>query len=435
MIRLRSTLATVVLVALALALFGMLLVVVFRATMTSEVIDDATQRATEIAKSWGRGPPGLEVTVPDEELIQVLDERGKVVAASSNVAGRPALFPLRPGESTTGLSPLDDEAVDPFVAAAVATPDGRFTVVVGVAPVEVLEATQIITHLLIVGLPVLLALIALATWRVVGRALAPVDAMRREADSITAARLDHRVPQPTGSDEIARLAVTLNGMLDRLESAQAAQRRFISDAAHELRSPVAAIRQHAEVALSYPVAAGDAELAATVHAETLRLQNLVEDLLLLARADERLPLVRTPVDLDDMVFAEARRLRTATTLTVSTAGVCAGQVYGDAAALQRMLRNLADNAARHARSQMAFTLGGDEDDGGGIPPAERRRVFERFVRLDDARSRDHGGSGLGLAIVAELVRAHGGTVSIGVGELGGALVTVVQPVFRSPLAP
>jgi signal transduction histidine kinase len=298
------------------------------------------------------------------------------------------------------------------------------------------EATGAVAGLLAVGLPLLLAVVGVTTWMVVGRALAPVEAIRTEVDAISAAALHRRVPDPPADDEIGRLARTMNRMLARLEQAQARQRRLVSDASHELRSPVAAIRQHAEVALAHPDRTTVGELAETVLAEDLRLQRLAEDLLLLTRADEHtLALRRRPVDLDDLVFEEARRLRAATGLRVDTGAVSAGRVDGDAAGLRRVLRNLGDNAARHAAGRLAFSLAerdglvllGVDDDGPGIPEADRERVFERFVRLDDARARDDGGSGLGLAIVAELVAAHGGTVAIGSSPLGGARVEVTLP--------
>jgi signal transduction histidine kinase len=230
-------------------------------------------------------------------------------------------------------------------------------------------------------------------------------------------------------------------MLDRLERSSARQRRFTADASHELRSPVASIRQHAEVALAHPGRTTTEELAETVLAEDLRVQRLVEDLLLLARADERtLELKRRPVDLDDLLFEEARRLRQTTGLRVDTAAVSARRVVGDETSLQRVVRNVVDNAARHARSSVALTLGAVdgtavvavEDDGAGIPESERERVLERFVRLDEARARDGGGAGLGLAIVAELVTAHGGRVDIGSSPIGGARVEVRLPGLVDP---
>jgi signal transduction histidine kinase len=435
-VRARSTVATVIVVGMALIIGAVALVTVLRQTLIEEVRADAWARAQDVAEALesDQAPPGLPVTVPDEELVQILDRDGAVVASSSNMAGRAAVAQLRPGESVLLPSPLDHD--DEFLALAVATRDGRFQVIVGRALVDVLESVRIVAQLLVVGLPVLLLVVGMATWKVVGRALAPVEAIRREVDEISAAELHRRVPAPSGTDEIARLSATMNTMLDRLERAQASQRRFISDASHELRSPVASIRQHAEVALAHPERTTPAELAGVVLAENLRVQRLVEDLLLLARADESLlTLPRRPVDLDDLVFDEARRLRSVAGLRIDTSAVSAGRVEGDAAGLRRVLRNLGDNATRHARTRVAFALAerGEsvvltvDDDGSGIAASERGRVFERFVRLDDARTRDHGGSGLGLAIVAELVRAHGGTVVAEAGDLGGARFRVTLP--------
>jgi signal transduction histidine kinase len=228
----------------------------------------------------------------------------------------------------------------------------------------------------------------------------------------------------------------MNSMLERLERGQARQRRFVADASHELRSPVASIRQHAEVAQAHPERTTVGALAETVAAENLRVERLVDDLLLLTRADEHtLQLQQRPVDFDDLVFEEAQRLRDATALRVDTTRVSAGRVSGDRAALWRALRNLGDNAVRHATSQVAFALSEQDgavvldvdDDGPGIAAPDRQRVFERFVRLDDARDRDAGGSGLGLAIVAEVVGAHRGTITVGNSGLGGARFEVRLP--------
>jgi signal transduction histidine kinase len=327
------------------------------------------------------------------------------------------------------------------VAVGADTALGRRTVLVVRSTEAVTEPTAAVGGLLAVGLPLLLAVVAAITWIVVGRTLAPVEAIRAEVDAISAAALHRRVNLPPADDEIGRLARTMNRMLGRLEQAQARQRRLVSDASHELRSPVAAIRQHAEVALAHPDRTTTAELAATVLAEDLRLQRLAEDLLLLTQADEHtLTLRRRPVDLDDLVFDEARRLRHTSGLRVDTTAVSAGRVDGDAAGLRRVLRNLGDNAARHAAGHLAFSvtecdglvLLGVDDDGPGIPEVDRGRVFERFVRLDDARGRDGGGSGLGLAIVAELARAHGGTVAVASSPLGGARVEVTLPRLPDP---
>jgi signal transduction histidine kinase len=442
-VRVRTTVAAVLVVGMAMAVGALVLVTVLRATLTREVRTAAELRGQDVAAVLASDPSGsgpLAVDEADELLIQVLDEQGRVVGASPNATGMAPVARLGPGESSLleipADAPIEGDGAFLAVATGADTPLGRRTVVVARSTEAVDETTTAVAGLLAVGLPLLLSVVAVTTWVVVGRALAPVEAIRTEVDTISAAALHRRVPDPPADDEIGRLARTMNRMLARLEQAQARQRRLVSDASHELRSPVAAIRQHAEVALAHPGRTTVGELAGTVLAEDLRLQRLTEDLLLLTRADEHtLALRRRPVDLDDLVLAEAGRLRGATRLRVDASAVSAGRVEGDGAALRRMVRNLADNAARHAAGRLAFAVAERdgivllevEDDGPGIPAADRERVFERFVRLDDARARDDGGSGLGLAIVAEVVAAHGGTVAIDVSSLGGARVEVTLP--------
>jgi signal transduction histidine kinase len=436
-VRVRTTLAAVLVVGVALAVGGVMLVAVLQGALTGEVLAATRLRATEVAGDLEAGvpPEGLAVGEAEDLLIQVVDERGQVVASSRNVQGLPPVARLRPGAWARIDVPIDN---DDFlaVAAAATTPRGRLTVLVARVVDTVGESTRIVTLLLAMGLPVLLLVVAATTWKVVGWALAPVEAIRREVDEISAVELHRRVPDPPGDDEVTRLARTMNRMLGRLQRAHQRQRRFVADASHELRSPVASIRQHAEVALAHPAGTSPGELAATVLAEDLRIERLVEDLLLLARADEHaLPARRRQVDLDDLVFDEARRLRAATGLRVDVGAVSAGRVDGDTDGLRRVLRNLGDNAARHASGRIGFALAERDsaavlvvdDDGPGIPEADRGRVLERFVRLDDARTRDAGGSGLGLAIVAELVAAHGGTVGLAGSPLGGARVEVRLP--------
>jgi signal transduction histidine kinase len=359
----------------------------------------ARLRAQEIAAVLKTGETPGKLAVDDEEevLIQVLDRSGAVVASSPNMAGRPPVADLRPGKAKRiDETPIENE---PSIVVAVAAPaeTGVFTVLVARTIGD--GSTDEVADLLKIGLPLLLALVAVTTWRAVGRALLPT--------------------------------------LDRLEESQARQRRFVADASHELRSPLAVIRQHAEVALAHPERTDTAKLAGTVVSEGDRMHRLVEDLLLLARADEGPVAVRhQPVDLDDVVFEVAAGLRRSSPLRVDTTAVSAGRVAGDQSQLQRLVQNLADNAARHARATVGFVLREDasgttqlcvDDDGPGIAAADRQRVFERFVRLDGARARDAGGSGLGLAIVAEIAAAHGGTVTVATSPLGGARFEVAFP--------
>jgi signal transduction histidine kinase len=449
-VRVRTTVAAVAVVGVAMVVGAVVMVVVLRNTLTREVRAAARLRAEDVAAVLGAGsgaagPGTLAVDDADELLIQVLDGGGRVVASSPNVEGRPPVARLRPGASAEveipAGGPMDESGEFLAVATGADTPQGQRTVLVARSTETVGEAVAAVSGLLAVGLPLLLAVVGVTTWVVVGRALAPVEAMRAEVDEISAAELHRRVPDPPADDEIGRLARTMNRMLGRLEQAQARQRRLVADASHELRSPVATIRQHAEVALAHPGRTTTGELASTVLAEDLRLQRLTEDLLLLTRADEQsLALRRRPVDLDDLVLEEAKRLRDATGLRVDTTAVSAGRVAGDAAGLRRVLRNLGDNASRHARGRLALSVAerdatvvlAVDDDGPGIPETDRERVFERFVRLDGARARDDGGSGLGLAIVAELVAAHAGTVVATASPLGGARVEVTLPRLADP---
>ena len=275
------------------------------------------------------------------------------------------------------------------------------------------------------------------TWIVVGRTLAPVEAIRNEVQTISGDQLGRRVPVPPANDEIAHLATTMNVMLGRLEEGRDRQRRLVSDASHELRSPITAIRQHVEVAIAHPETTDGEELAEVVLAEDLRLQRMVEDLLLLTRIDEgTLALRRSQVDLDDIVLAEASRLRAASTdVRIDTRGVSAGRVLGDATHLDRLVRNLMDNAVRHAHSSVALSLCDVDrwvlltvdDDGAGIPSRDRDRIFERFERLQESRDRNSGGTGLGLSIVREIVHAHQGTVTATDSPTGGARFEVRLP--------
>jgi signal transduction histidine kinase len=428
----RTTVAAVVIVGLALAAGGVALVMTMRNSLTNEARDTARLRASDVAGALVAGTPAERLTgsADDDLVIQIVDGSGRVVSESPVLGAGAATMPVEAG-LTRELQVDGDRYV--AAAASVDTDEGARTVVAARTLESVEESTELIVQLLLIGLPLLLSIVGVTTWFLAGRALAPVEAMRSEVDEISAAALARRVPQPFGRDEIARLATTMNQMLDRLERAQVQQRQFVSDASHELRSPVASIREVAEVASAHPESTTIAELAEHVLAEDLRVQRLVEDLLMLTRADEQtLRLSRRPVDLDDVVFGEARRLRRNNGLRIDTSGVSAARVVGDESALRHVVANLAENAVRHARSQVSFTLAEDggsavlaiEDDGEGIPDAERERVFERFVRLDDARARDSGGSGLGLAIVAQLVAAHDGTVRLDSSREGGTRAEV-----------
>jgi signal transduction histidine kinase len=452
-VRVRTTLAAVVVVAIALMLGALVLVTLVRDSLREGVETSADQRAASLAEeieSSGlpQPPPGDdEPGGPDDERGGRDDERGgpddepedevwQVTDSSDSVvrASQPLSEPL-PTEDTdeARLAGADHGYV---VVTEDASAGGQdYVVSVAVSLEEVDDSTAALVPLLLVGLPLVLLIVGGTTWMVATRALAPVERIRREVEQITGDRLDRRVPEPRSRDEIHRLALTMNQMLERLQASRDRQQQFVADASHELRSPLANIRQTGEVARAHPGALSEGELADAVLGESARMQRLVEQLLVLTRADEG-AVVRTvhDVDLDDLALAEASRVRR-NGLDVDTTGVTHVRVRGDRTSLTQVVRNLVDNAVRHADTMIAVTVRetGDqvelcvEDDGLGVAEAQRERVFERFVRLDEARTRDAGGSGLGLAIVKEIVAAHGGTVTVSSGQLGGARFVVRLP--------
>ena len=310
------------------------------------------------------------------------------------------------------------------------------------SPLDIADASdrRIVTTLLVV-FPALLLVSGLTIWLVVRRALRPVEAIRSEVASISSSDLSRRVPRPGTRDEIDRLAITMNDMLDRLQTSTARQRRFVGDASHELRSPLASLRNQLEVSTIDNADPSWAVTVADMLADHDRLERLIRDLLLLARHDDHEPIAREPVDLGYLVRSEvARRPVVAGIERTVAAQNCL--VSGDPDALARVLRNLVDNAERHAHYRVTISVhtvssGGVamaelavEDDGDGIAVQHRSTVFERFLRLDDARAADSGGSGLGLAIVADLVADHDGTVAVEAAMragLGGARFVVRIP--------
>lgn len=406
------------LVAGALAFYGIL-----SSSIRDAAVRGAEARAEQLAARVDT--EGLSaVTELEDDIVQVLDDDGRVVAASEEADGGD----LPDGEGAS-VATFDGE---PMLVVREDLDDGALLLAVSIEDDQGTLAT--VALLLAVAVAGVTGLVAAITWWVVGRALRPVARIRAEVDDITADRLDRRVAVPASGDEIAALAGTMNRMLDRLDAAATAQRRFVSDASHELRSPLATIRQHAELAQLHPDATSVDDLAGVVHDEGLRMQELVDALLLLTRLDEQAALREDLVDLDDLALAEVRRLR-AGGATVDGSGIRAARVRGDARLLGQLVRNLADNAARHARSAVAIGVTGRgaevvltvDDDGAGVPPDERDRIFERFVRLDEARARDAGGSGLGLAIVRAIAEAEGGGVRVEDSPLGGARFSVVLP--------
>jgi signal transduction histidine kinase len=463
-VRARTTAGAVLVVGAALLVAATALVWLLQRSLTDNVRATADLRLASATRFLKSGEPG-RVRLPineselipaaEDEVVVVLDEDGVLVASSAAPAKddeedeppRPVslerefqeprgLVQLPPGETTRVLANFEED--DAFLAIARQREIfGQTYKIVVTRTLEVVrESSQIVIGLLVIGIPLLLVVVGIVTWRVVGRSLAPVEAIRSEVETISSEELDRRVPVPASKDEINRLATTMNQMLERLEEGQLRQRRFVSDASHELRSPVASIRQHSEVALAHPGHASAEELARVVLDEDLRMQRLVEDLLLLAQMDEhKADARRVMLDLDDVVFEEVVRVRGLTKKSIDASGVSAGRVLGDRKQLRRLTGNILDNAVRHARTSVSVGLTEKDhevifqvdDDGSGIPSRDEERIFERFVRLQEARDRDTGGSGLGLAIVAEVAGAHGGTARVLKSRLGGALFEIRLP--------
>lgn len=446
-IRRQSALAAVAVVAGALLIGGLLFLQVLTASLSSALRTSMTHQADDAAAIVaGSGPRGLAASdrldrAAVEGTLQVVDGKGKL-AYTSRVTGH-VLSTLRPApgaQEIEGLSGGPVPGEEPVTVAEGVRYDGEpFVVLVTSSQEDQRHAVRTVAIIFVLASPLLLALTGGATWWLTGRALRPVEDIRGAVSEIEYRDLARRVDVPSTHDEIEALATTMNRMLLRLEVAQSGQRRFVSDASHELRSPLASLSASLEIARAAPEAQAWPALLDIMDDEVGRMRHLVDDLLLLAKADDRgMASAREDVDLDDIVAAEARRLRASGRCTVQ-ASIEPARVVGDVAKLTQVLRNLCDNAERAASSQvrLALCVEGDEvvidvdDDGAGVPEAERARVFERFVRLDDARSRDLGGSGLGLAIVAEIVAVHGGSVQVGEAPgLGGARFEVRLPVPR-----
>ncbi|MDR6574973.1 signal transduction histidine kinase [Curtobacterium sp. 320] len=430
-VRARTTLGAVVVVLAALLLGAAAFVVVLRLVLLDGVrttAESGLEQASARVEADGAGV----VSGYEDVLVQVVGDDGSVLAHGDD-ADPPAL-------PTTDESRWTHDGERWLLVADDVDLPGRgdATLVYGVSLDQTDAAVGAAVALLAVGVPVLVLVMGAVTWVVTGRSLRPVERMRTEVETIRAARPDARVAVPDTGDEIARLAATMNTMLDRLDRSAAGQRRFVSDASHELRSPIATIRQHAEVAAAHPDRADVVELSEVVRSEALRLQDLVTGLLELSRLDEGDVGVRRPVDLDDLALDAVARARgrlsgsTDGSIRVEGSGIGPARVLGDERLLAAVVRNLVDNAVRHAEGRVVVALAEQDgravltvdDDGAGIVPADRERVFERLVRLDEARSRDAGGSGLGLAIVQDAVRAHGGDVVVTDSPLGGARFAV-----------
>ncbi len=378
--------------------------------------------------------------VPDEEAFaQVVAPGGDVIDSSATSVR--ILTPAEVRAATRGEILLDREVPGLGERARLlvrrAQPGTDVVVVVGSSLDPVLHARTRLAVALVLGAPLLAAAVAGAGWWLAGAALQPVVRMTEEADAISTANTGRRLPQPAADDEIGRLGLTLNAMLDRIAAAAAHERAFLDDASHELRTPIAILRAELELALAGPVSDGDVHATlVSVLEEVERLGRLTDDLLVLARAQAGgIPLAREPVDVRALAADVCDRLRLAggAVIDMSTTSVVADV---DPQRFEQILVNVVRNAQRHAHQRIAVVVEAPSeqsgavtvmvaDDGEGFPDELLPVVLDRFTRADTARGRANGGAGLGLAITADLVEAHGGAIHVGNGApLGGAVVRI-----------
>ncbi|MDQ7809707.1 ATP-binding protein [Amycolatopsis sp. A133] len=396
-------------------------------TAATQLADAHADAVVQLLNTGAR-PADLALLVRDS-IYEVKDQRGVSVAScpvlrEATLAAYDTEVILRPyqydrsAQGSVGCAPelrgLDDDLTLHVVHAD--SGDSEYDVFAGaeIDP-EGQAAADSVQTVLAAGVPAVALLIGVIAWLAVRRSLRPVEAIRGEVAGIGAQDLGRRVPDPRTGDEIARLAGTMNTMLARLDEAVTRQSRFTSDASHELRTPLASLRTQLEVLLAHPGRIDWQQACGNALLDVIRLQDLVADLVLLGKLDHAGPDRQRPVALSEVVGAVVDGRNG---IDVEITGT--PSVRGHRSRLERLVRNLVDNAQRHAVSRVAVTVSAVdgqvvlavEDDGPGVPEADRERVFDRFVRLDDARDRDDGGSGLGLAIVADIARAHGGTAAV-----------------------
>nr|WSY48907.1 HAMP domain-containing histidine kinase [Streptomyces sp. NBC_00886] len=322
-------------------------------------------------------------------------------------------------------------------SATVGTPTGTMLVQAypNFAPVR--TAVTTLTWVLVPSTALLVLLVAYLTWYAMGRALRPVENIRAEFADITAHSLQQRVPVPDSDDEVASLAETMNGTLDQLQRVVGRLRTFTSDASHELRGPLTTLKARLELALARPDRAEWTTVGNEALRDTTRLEDIVTDLLLLARLDARQPLKLQPLRVTDLLRRTlAERYPRQPVILVANSDSDEA-ILGSRTALTRLFTNLLDNALRHAHSTVTVEVSHTErelivevgDDGPGIPEPDRERVFDRFTRLDNARTRSEGGTGLGLAIARDIATAHGGTLTAEPSRTagGGARLLLILP--------
>jgi signal transduction histidine kinase len=438
----RSATVSALAVLVALALAGSVLNIALYRYLLAGVDDATAGRVRSIVGALQTSSPGgidqaLLTTTQRVVAIQLIGPTGAVVKRVGTAPATP-LVPANHFDYNL-IRGMSDDAVagdDMRISGQrIDTAHGPYTVIVGGGSEAVEAIARTVALLLVCGAPIIVGVAAAVSYRLVRRSLRSVDAIRSRVAEISASDLSERVPVPNSGDEISALAVTMNEMLTRIEAGHRAQQRFVGDASHELRSPLTTIISGLEAAEDHPEILNSGLASNTLLPEAHRMRTLIEDLLLLARADEQgWAMGAKEVSVSEVVEAEVARARHDGSCAIHSV-ISPQLIVGDAAAISRAIRNLLDNAIRHATSRVEVCVSSRDheaiiaisDDGPGIAPEDRMRVFERFVRLDFDRSRSSGGAGLGLAIVAEVVAAHGGTVTIEDRPGRGATVLVSLP--------
>ncbi|MDH3500152.1 MAG: HAMP domain-containing histidine kinase [Acidimicrobiia bacterium] len=434
-IRARITAIAALVVGVVLAVTSVVLVIDQQRQLTTAVDSTLIQRADDLESLLQRPRDlvrALGASGDPDLLAQLVGPDGAVLSANPVIEGAPPLatgqYPAQTIRTVRNL-PVDD---DVFRLLSRPLSEGQVLHVASNLD-DVRDTTRVLIGSLVVTVPIAVFLLAAVIWWLVGRTLKPVDAIRAEVLAISAEHLDRRVPEPESDDEIHRLAVTMNEMLDRIDVAVDAQRRFVADASHELRSPLTRLRTEIETAAGRP----DLDVVlGSVYQDVVGLQALVEDLLHLARSDAGEALAGTDrVDLEDVVLEEVEKLSNGA-VRVDATDVENVAVVGSRTQLARAVRNLVENAVHHASSHVTVTMTGEPgvavlavtDDGPGVPLDGVDAVFERFRRLDAARSTADGGTGLGLAIVRDIAERHGGSVSVDPSHEPGARFVLRLPV-------
>ncbi|MBA3653405.1 MAG: HAMP domain-containing protein [Actinobacteria bacterium] len=433
-VRARVTAAATLAVIIVLVVSGAVLVHLQRQTLTSS-LDESLVRMSDGLIADGYTGTQARILHPrgDEDIVgQFVAPNGEVLAATANLVGRSRIS--RWVAPVTGARIGQVDALMPngipdrlLARRFISGGRGVVTLYVGAPLDDVRDNVRFLTRSMTAAVPLMAAILAALVWWLVGRTLHPVERIRAQVAEMGGTDTDKRVPEPAGDDEIARLAKTMNAMLSRIDDARQRQQRFVADASHELRTPLTRMRAEIEVDLAHPEGADAGATASSVLEELSGLQQLVEDLLLLARSDAGVAPQRERVDLAEIVVGEAQ-LAAAEGLVIDTHAVAPACVFGDPEQLRRVVRNLVANATRYAHGRIGLSLRADDDgvrlwiddDGPGVPTDERERIFERFTRVDDARAAGTGGAGLGLAIARDIVERHGGTVRAIDGASAGA---------------